>query len=143
MYMQNTNQQACVCMVLRKASRVLTRLYDGQLSPRDMTTTQYAILGALYRQGDLPLTELAAHMVMDRTTLYRTIAPVERHGWVEIVSGPGRSKIARLTDEGRAAVQGGHEDWKVAQERVLADLPQEEWDSLLKTLNRLIEAAHV
>lgn len=129
-------------MVLRKASRALTRLYDGQLSPRDMTTTQYAILGTLDRRGDLPLTELATLLVMDRTTLYRTIAPVEKHGWVTIATGPGRSKIARLTDEGRAAVRGGREDWAVAQEQVLGDLPQEEWDSLLRTLNRLIEAAH-
>lgn len=142
MYMHNTNQQACACMALRKASRALTRLYDDLLSPKDMTTTQFAILGTLDRRGDLPLTELASLLVMDRTTLYRTITPVERHGWVAIVPGPGRSKIVRLTDEGRAAVRSGRKDWAVAQEQVLGDLPQEEWDSLLRTLNRLIEAAH-
>jgi DNA-binding MarR family transcriptional regulator len=142
MYMHNTNRQACACMALRKASRALTRLYDDQLSPRDMTTTQFAILGTLDRRGDLPLTELATLLVMDRTTLYRTIEPVERRGWVSIGPGPGRSKIARLTDEGRAVLRSGREDWAVAQERVLGNLPQEEWDGLLRTLNRLIEAAH-
>jgi len=140
--MHNTNQQACACMALRKAARALTRLYDDQLSPRDMTTTQFAILGTLDRRGDLPLTELATLLVMDRTTLYRTIEPVERRGWVSIGPGPGRSKIARLTDEGRAVLRSGREDWAVAQERVLGDLPQEEWDGLLRTLNHLIEAAH-
>jgi len=142
MYMHNTNQQACACMALRKAARALTRLYDDQLSPRDMTTTQFAILGTLDRRGDLPLTELATLLVMDRTTLYRTIEPVERRGWVSIGPGPGRSKIARLTDEGRAVLRSGREDWAVAQERVLGDLRQEEWDGLLRTLNHLIEAAH-
>jgi len=142
MYMHNTNQQACACMALRKAARALTRLYDDQLSPRDMTTTQFAILGTLDRRGDLPLTELATLLVMDRTTLYRTIEPVERRGWVSIGPGPGRSKIAHLTDEGLAVLRGGREDWAVAQERVLGDLPQEEWDGLLRTLNHLIEAAH-
>jgi DNA-binding MarR family transcriptional regulator len=140
--MHNTNQQACACMALRKAARALTRLYDDQLSPRDMTTTQFAILGTLDRRGDLPLTELATLLVMDRTTLYRTIEPVERRGWVSIGPGPGRSKIARLTDEGRAVLRSGREDWAVAQERVLGDLRQEEWDGLLRTLNHLIEAAH-
>ncbi|MCF2515285.1 MarR family winged helix-turn-helix transcriptional regulator [Sphingomonas sp. G124] len=129
-------------MALRKASRAVTRLYDDQLSHRGMTTTQFAILGTLDRRGDLPLTELAAQLVMDRTSLYRTLAPVERAGWVSIVSGPGRSKTARLTDSGRSVLQRGREDWAVAQEKVLGDLPEEEWEGLLRTLNRLIEAAH-
>lgn len=129
-------------MALRKASRAVTRLYDDLLSSKDMTTTQFAILGALDQQGDLTLTELATLLVMDRTTLYRTIAPVERHGWVTILSGAGRSKIARITDKGRAAVESGRKDWAVAQEKMLGELPEEEWESLLRTLNQLIEASH-
>jgi DNA-binding MarR family transcriptional regulator len=129
-------------MALRKAARALTRLYDDRLSAKGMTTTQFAILGMLERRGDLPLSDLADLLVMDRTTLYRAIAPLERRGWVAVSPGAGRSKIAKLSDAGRAARASGKEDWGVAQRRALGDLPQEEWDSMLQTLNKLIEAAH-
>jgi DNA-binding MarR family transcriptional regulator len=139
--MHNTNQQACAAMALRKASRAVTRLYDELLSPKGMTTTQYAILGTLAEHGDLRLTDLADRLGMDRTSLYRTIMPVERAGWISIAAGRGRAKTAHLTDAGRATRGRGREDWATAQEQVLGDLPQAEWDSLLRTLNRLIEAA--
>ncbi len=129
-------------MAIRRAARAITRLYDHRLSPKGMTTTQYAILGTLAEGGDLPLTELAEHLGMDRTTLYRTLAPLERAGLVSILSGRGRAKSAHLTDRGRTARNGAKSEWATAQERVLADLPQDQWDNLLGTLNKLIEAAN-
>jgi DNA-binding MarR family transcriptional regulator len=129
-------------MALRKASRAVTRLYDGLLSPKGVTTTQYAILGTLAEHGDLPLTDLADRLGMDRTSLYRTIVPVQRAGWISIATGHGRAKTAHLTDAGRTARVRAREDWATAQEQVLGDLPAEEWEGLLRTLNRLIEASH-
>lgn len=142
MYMHNAEQQACACMALRRAARAVTRVYDHRLTPKGMTTTQYAILGTLAEKGDMPLTELAEHLGMDRTTLYRTLAPIEHAGLVFILSGRGRAKSAHLTDAGRTARDGAKSEWAAAQERVLADLPQEQWDNFLGTLNKLIEAAN-
>lgn len=120
---------------------MITRAFDHRFGPKGMTTTQYAILGTLRRQGDLPLTVLADELGMDRTSLYRTITPLERHGWVAVVAGGGRAKIARLTDAGRAARDAAYGDWVVAQEQVLGGISSEEWSTFLVTLDRLMRAA--
>jgi DNA-binding MarR family transcriptional regulator len=128
-------------MVLRRTARAVTRLYDHCLTAKGLTTTQYAILGTLAEKGDLPLTELADHLGMDRTSLYRTIVPVENAGWVSIRSGRGRAKAAHLTTAGLAARNQAQGEWANAQERVLGELPEDQWNDLLNTLNKLIEAA--
>ncbi len=141
MHMHNTDRQLCACMALRRAARAVTRLYDHHLTANGLTTTQYAILGTLLKKGDLPLSDLADLLGMDRTSLYRTIAPVESAGWVSIVSGRGRAKTVRLTDAGRAAREQAKDDWASAQQQVLGDMPEDQWNDLLKSLNTLIEAA--
>jgi DNA-binding MarR family transcriptional regulator len=139
--MMHMHQIACACTALRKASRAVTRLYDERLAAHGMTTTQFSILRHLARAGDLPLSRLADRLVMDRTSLYRTLTPVERAGWVAVDIGPGRSKLARLTAAGRAAIASAEDDWQSAQDRVVGELAGDEWQALLGTLDRLVEAA--
>ena len=135
---------ACACTTLRKASRAVTRLYDERLAAHGMTTVQFSILRNLARaDGALPLSRLADRLVMDRTSLYRTLAPVTRAGWAVIENGPGHSKLARLTDIGRAAIAGAEGDWQGAQAHVLGEIDPGEWQAMIGTLHRLIEAAQV
>lgn len=128
----------CACTALRKASRAITRAYDDALSPTGMTTTQFAILRNLER-GDIVLSRLAERLVMDRTSLYRTIAPVIRAGWAEIVPQGKRSKIARLTDAGRDALHRAMPAWEATQARFVDQLGGAEWQNLQKTLNTLVQ----
>lgn len=141
MHMHNTERQLCACMALRRAARAVTRLYDHRLTPKGMTTTQYAILGTLAKQGDLALTELADQLGMDRTSLYRTIAPVEHAGWVAVLAGRGRAKTVHLTQAGREARNLAKDEWAKAQDQVLREMPEDQWNDLLNSLNKLIEAA--
>lgn len=103
-----------------------------------MTTTQFAILRNLAR-GDIMLSRLAVRLVMDRTSLYRTIAPVIREGWAEIVPAGKRSKIARLTDTGRAVLDRATPTWEATQSRFVDELGAAEWQSLQETLNKLVQ----
>lgn len=128
--------------MLRKASRAVTRLYDERLAGHGLTVTQFAILRNLAREGDLPLNRLAQLLVMDRSSLYRTIAPVERHGWVTIAPIDGRTKVACLTPAGRAVMERAESDWAKAQAQMLAGLEAGEWQALQASLRRLTEAAH-
>ena len=127
--------------MLRKASRAVTRLYDERLAAHDMTVTQFAILRNIARADGLQLNHLADKLVMDRTSLYRTIAPIERHGWVTIEPVDGRTKIARLTDAGRAAMHAAEADWASAQQAMVTGLAPGEWEALQGTLARLTESA--
>lgn len=142
MHMHHEKISACACTALRKASRAVTRLYDERLAAHGMTTTQFSILRNLARaDGEIALSRLAERLVMDRTSLYRTLTPVERAGWIVMASGPGRSKLARLTDTGRAAMQAAEGDWEAAQDDLLGEIPTQEWQALLGTLDRLVGTA--
>lgn len=103
-----------------------------------MTTTQFAILRTLSR-SDLPLSRLAEHLVMDRTSLYRTLTPIVRQGWVEIQpDGTRRSKVATLTEAGGKALVAAVPAWEAAQTRVVDELGSPAWRNLQSTLERLV-----
>ncbi|MGK2908648.1 MAG: MarR family winged helix-turn-helix transcriptional regulator [Sphingobium sp.] len=128
----------CACTTLRKASRAITRAYDQALADHDMTTTQFAILRTLSR-GDLPLSRLAEHLVMDRTSLYRTLAPIIRQGWVEVhPDSTRRSKVATLTEAGGKALVAALPAWAATQTRIVDELGSPAWQNLQSTLEKLV-----
>ena len=130
----------CLCTMLRKASRAVTRLYDERLAQSGMTITQFAILRNLAREGTLPLSRLADLMVMERTSLYRTIAPLEAQNWVLIAAGTqGRIKAASITPAGQAALQRATEAWDETQQRLIGAIGRPAWQALETQLTHLID----
>ena len=136
-----SSSHPCVCTTLRKASRAVTRAYDEGLSDSGMTITQFAVLRNLDRQGQMPLSRLAELLVMDRTSLYRLIAPLERQDRVRIVNGVGRAKLASITDAGRAAMAAATPAWERVQERLTLAMGTEAWSALQAQLRVLGSAA--
>ena len=143
MHMHQYADQPCACTTLRKASRAVTRFYDERIAAHGLTITQFAILRNLAREGDLQLNRLADLLEMDRTSLYRTIAPVERSGWVSIEAVSGRAKAAQLTDAGRNVMRQAEADWAGAQDDLLGAIGADAWTALRGTLGRLTEGARV
>jgi len=109
----------CACTALRKAARSVARLYDEALKPAGMTAGQLAILRTIARAGEAPLSDLARAMVMDRTSLYRAVAPLMARGWVTVAAGRGRAKQACLTAAGEAAAEAAAPGWEAAQARFI------------------------
>lgn len=132
---------ACACTALRKASRAVTRMYDDELSNTGMSIVQFSILRNLSRHGDLPLMQLADLLVMERTTLYRALTPLERQGWVLIAEGKGRAKTAVLTKQGRRALLAATGAWEGAQRKILDVFGLKDWTTLEGSLARLVSAA--
>lgn len=105
----------CTCFNLRKLTRTVTRLYDQHLSRAGLTTTQFSLLQNVAREP-LPLTELAARMSTERTTLTRNLKQLVDAGWIEIRPGEDpRQKIATLTETGRAVAREARKAWREAQ----------------------------
>lgn len=125
----------CACTALRKASRAVSRVYDEALTGAGMTTPQFAILRNLARLGAVPLSRLADLLVMDRTSLYRMIVPMVRHGWLRIDAAPrGRSKAAILTPDGETAMIAATPLWERAQARIVETLGTANWAALAASL---------
>lgn len=121
----------CACTSLRKATRTLDRLYDAALAPHGLTTTQFALMRNIERAGAIVLNQLAAQLVMDRTSLYRTIRAIEEAGWVTITDGPGKSRLARITPEGQAMLRRAEPDWEKLQAQIHDRLGDDGWTRLM------------
>jgi DNA-binding MarR family transcriptional regulator len=105
----------CTCARMRKLTRRLTRIYDAHLAAQAIKVTQYSLL-ANAASGERTLSELAAELEMDRSTLSRNLAPLAAQGWVEIsVGADTRSRSIRVTAAGRRKLKAVLPLWRKAQ----------------------------
>jgi DNA-binding MarR family transcriptional regulator len=111
------NLSDCNCLAVRQAARYVTQLYDRYLAASGLRTSQYGILAKLKRLGPMTINELAAELVIDRTTLGRNIRPLERDGLITITPGrtDRRVKELRLTGAGDERFNETREAWLAAQ----------------------------
>jgi DNA-binding MarR family transcriptional regulator len=108
----------CVCTLLRRAARQVTHVYDEALAPTGLRITQYSLLANLDRHGAVSMTDLAALLSMDRTTLTRNLGPLQRDGLLSLrAAGRGRTKLVALTASGRHRLRAAFPYWEQAQER--------------------------
>ena len=131
----------CACMALRKATRAVSRFYDEALAPAGVTITQFSVLRTIARLGDPPLSRLAEALVMDRTSLYRTLQPMIRVGWIAVEAGKGRNKLAVLRPPGRAQMDRAAARWEAAQETFLQRFGADAWRAVDLGLHRAVEIA--
>ena len=120
----------------------MAQVYDGYLKPSGLTNTQFALLSKTANQGPLSITELAAHLGLDRTTLTRNLRLVKHRGFVEVGAGKdARSRNVSITVQGTAVLDEAFPLWKQAQTRVVKTLGPDRWGTLLKELRAVAEAA--
>ena len=86
----------CACADLRRASRAVTRLYDDELCFTGLTITRFTLLQVLFRVGGVTQGGLGQILVLDTTTLTRTLQALEVKGWVRWRSGMDRRETAAL-----------------------------------------------
>lgn len=118
----------CLCFQLRAAARRASALYTERLAPIGLGLPQYSLVGmawACEKQNGRPpsITELAAALDLDRTTLSRNLKPMIAAGLVDVTpSGRGRARLVRATQQGRAAYRAGVALWRAAQDEAHAAL---------------------
>ena len=59
----------CACAIVRRTARLLARTYDGALAGSGMNVTQFAVMRAVERHGNEPLSRVADDLAMERTSL--------------------------------------------------------------------------
>jgi DNA-binding MarR family transcriptional regulator len=129
----------CNCLAIRQAARHVTQFYDRCLASEGLRATQYSILAKLSRLGPLSINQLAAMMVMDRTTTGRAVRPLERDKLVAIAPGrDGRTRLVRLTPAGKRRVTAAGARWRKAQEQFEAAYGVAEAANLRSALARVV-----
>lgn len=128
----------CACFNLRRAARLVTQAYDQVLAPSKLKATQFTLLAALAPAGKgIAISALAEKLGMDRTTLTRNLAVVERAGLVSLRPGEDpRTKLVSLTANGRKALEEAVPLWREAQSEAI-DRLGDEWGDFLKMTRRI------
>ncbi len=113
------NFEDCSCFNLRRAARRVTQVYDHALASSGLKTTQFSLLAVLTRKDateGVAIIRLAEKLGMDRTTLTRNLAVIERNGLVTVRTGDDpRSRLVVLTKAGRSALECAAPLWAKAQ----------------------------
>ena len=123
----------------------MTALYDQELAPTGLRLTQYALLATLRREGKdagVAVTDLAAAMDMDRTTLTRNLRPLLHQELVELGTDPADARVRRalVTAKGNAAFAAAVPRWRVAQDFVNQTLGEGNVLALHEWLDRVTPA---
>jgi len=113
-------RDACLCLHVQRAARVLARAFDEALRPLGLTNGQFSLLNALNRPAPAKMAPVAELLAMDRTTLTAALKPLARRGLVTVEPDPDdrRGRLLRLTAEGRAVLADAAPIW----ERVHAEI---------------------
>jgi len=132
----------CACQNLRRATRVVTRIYDQELSKAGLEITQFSLLTALAATGEANQKQLSAGFAMDSTTLTRTLGPLRRQGWIRVRRGKDRrERLFRLTQAGKRQMAEAQPYWERAEQRLRRELGDAGWKSVKQTVSRMTEAA--
>jgi len=118
----------------------VTRLCEGHFG---ITRREWALLGVLRREGDLPPSVLAERAALDRARASRTIGPLVDKGLLVRRAQPGDRRRARvgLTEAGHALVDRLEPQVAAINAQVLSALDAGERAALDVILHKLLAQA--
>ena len=125
----------CACDDLRKATRTVTRMYEDFLRDEGLSVTQFSLLSVIRAGKALSVSTLGRDMGLDRTSITRALAPLERDGLIH--SRPGadkRIRIVSVTNKGRKLVEDAAPKWRQAQEALMQTIGEDCWRAMRRLL---------
>jgi DNA-binding MarR family transcriptional regulator len=131
----------CMCAMFRRASRMLTQLYEEELRPTGLRVTQFTILQTLSLAGEVTQGKLGQILAMDSTTLTRTLSAMGRHGWIAKTRGEDRREWRmRLSKAGETQFKDALPHWERAQTKSRRQLGDELSRDLMKLTQKITNA---
>lgn len=132
----------CVCTTVKKLSRVLGRTYDQGLVVAGINITQLGVLRCIGRREGEPLVRVAEEMELDRTALYRALAPMIRNGWVVTKDAEtGNVRTAKITTKGHRLLARAAGGWSSVQDQIVNQFGEKQYEALIDELHRLASCA--
>lgn len=128
----------CIAVRVRLLNRLVSGVCDAGLRGHDVTVAQLNILVAVGHAGPATPTEVAAGLVMDKSTLSRDVAVLLARGWLRKASGGDRrSHKLELTPAGRAKVASVVPVWRAAQAELRERLGSENLGGVFAAADRV------
>ena len=132
----------CVCQNLRRATRIVTRIYDQELKKAGLEITQFGLLMALAATGEVNQKRLSEGFVMDSTTLTRTLDRMQNRGWISIKPGADRREhLFSLTSAGNRQIAKAKPHWDLAESRLRNQLGDTAWKAMKRAVSVVTKGA--
>ncbi|MGE3303517.1 MAG: MarR family transcriptional regulator [Hyphomonadaceae bacterium] len=112
----------CFCFQSRLAARRMTAFYEARLAPHGLNINQLGILAQVAATPAAAMADMAEAMLLDPSTLSRTMRPLEREGLIEVAPDPENRRIrrVRLTRAGKDRLRAAGRTWARAQAETAA-----------------------
>ena len=132
----------CASFNFRRTARAVTRLYDLALQETGIRSTQFAILVGIAKNQPVSMGALADMLVMDSTTLTRSLRLLQKEGLVAISNRAAmRQRFLTITAKGERTLARSLPAWRAAHGRFVTTIGSEYWVELRSALERLAHVA--
>ena len=131
----------CGSFNFRRTARAVTKLYDMALQESGIRSTQFSILVGIAKNQPVSIGALADVMIIDRTTLTRSLRLLQKAGLIAISDRAAmRQRFLTITTKGEYTLARSLPAWREAHARFVATVGSEHWIDLRNELEQL---AHV
>ena len=126
-------------LILWKAFRAMEAHADRSIAGLGLCWSDFGVLEALLHKGPLAVKVLGEKVLLTSGSMTAAIDRLERRGWVERGADPGdrRSRIVRLTAEGRKTIETLFAEHERDMELAVAGLKDSERTTLIDLLRTL------
>lgn len=125
-------------LVLWKAFRAMEAQAGRSIAGLGLCQSDFGVMEALLHKGPLPVKALGEKVLLTSGSMTAAIDRLERRGWVARGGDPQdrRSRIVRLTPEGRKTVQALFRTHKRDMEQAASRLSRSERLELMRLLRK-------
>jgi len=128
----------CLCSSFRRTARALSQVYEEAMRPTGLRITQFTVLQTLARTGEVKQGRLGEILVMDSTSLTRTLRIMRQQGWIAERRGEDqRERWLKLSKAGETKLKIATASWEKVQARLQAKLGESGWKSLMQWTNQV------
>lgn len=128
----------CGSFNFRRTARAVTKLYDMALQESGIRSTQFSILVGIAKNQPVSIGALADVMIIDRTTLTRSLRLLQKAGLIAISNRAAmRQRFLTITTKGEYTLARSLPAWREAHARFVATVGSEHWIDLRNELEQL------
>ena len=126
--------------LVNNLARLLVEVLRKRIAPLGIVPGQFPALLVLWEKDGLTQKELLAMLDIEQATLANTLTRMERDGLIVRKEHPAdaRARTIHLTDQGHSIRESAYKAAMEINEKVLADLSEEETQAFLDYMRRVI-----
>jgi DNA-binding MarR family transcriptional regulator len=116
-------------------------MYDTAMQESGVRSTQFAILVGIAKLQPVAMGNLAKVLMLDRSTLTRSLRLLEKEGMIEISTRAAmRQRFLKLTHSGQKALQRSLPLWRAVHARFVAAVGADYWLKLRNELESIAKS---